>query len=109
MLTLTGLRNLAILGSLLAKPVLSAPHTARQSSLESYLEAQEPISIQGVIDNIGGFGTKVDGASEGVVVASPSKSDPDCMFPVCVNIVTPCVLMFLYRLRHMDTRCCLDH
>jgi glucoamylase len=70
------LATLALLGSAAAMP-----HVARQSSLDDYLTKQEPISQQGVLDNIGPDGAKVEGASAGIVVASPSKSEPDCAYP----------------------------
>ena len=49
-----------------------------QDDLDVWLESQVPIARQGVLDNIGSEGAKVSGASSGIVVASPSKSDPDC-------------------------------
>lgn len=56
-------------------------HDARQLlNLDQWLTAQEPIAVQGVLDNIGSQGSKVEGAADGVVVASPSKSEPDCEF-----------------------------
>lgn len=49
------------------------------ASLDRWLEAQEQIALDGVLANIGPNGSKVEGAAAGIVVASPSKSEPDCM------------------------------
>ncbi|KAJ5660218.1 Glycoside hydrolase family 13 [Penicillium longicatenatum] len=59
----------------------SALHPARrQSSLSSYIKSESSIAFQGVLDNIGADGSKVSGASSGVVVASPSKVNPDYFY-----------------------------
>jgi glucoamylase len=50
----------------------------RQTSLEQYLKAQADVSIKGILANIGPDGSKAQGASAGIVVASPSRTDPDC-------------------------------
>jgi glucoamylase len=77
--------KIGLLGSLLAAHgALSAPpHVPRQAnnSLDEWLDTQEPIALEGVLANIGGQGSKVEGAADGLVVASPSKSDPDCEMP----------------------------
>ena len=51
----------------------------RQSTpLDDFISAESPIARQGILDNIGANGTKAWGAAEGIVIASPSTSDPDC-------------------------------
>lgn len=50
----------------------------KRADVDSFISSQTPISLQGVLNNIGDNGTLVSGASSGVVVASPSKDDPDC-------------------------------
>lgn len=76
------LSNLGLLGLTLSHSVLGAPHAPRQADLDEFLNTQEPIAVQGVLANIGSSGSKVSGAADGIVVASPSKSDPDCEFPL---------------------------
>ena len=49
-------------------------HEARQSSLSSFLQKEDGIAYQGVLNNIGSN----IGAAPGVVVASPSTSNPHC-------------------------------
>lgn len=47
-------------------------------SLASWLTSENTYALQGVLANIGASGSKASGASAGVVVASPSKTDPNC-------------------------------
>lgn len=61
--------------------VFSSPLQSRQSSLDTFLASENTRARQDVLDNIGSAGVKVQGASSGVVVASPSKTNPDCMRP----------------------------
>lgn len=47
-------------------------------ALASFIASETPIALQGILDNIGPDGAKVAGAGSGLVIASPSKADPDC-------------------------------
>lgn len=49
--------------------------------LESFIASETPKSLEGILDNIGPNGTQVEGAASGLVIASPSKVDPDCTLP----------------------------
>lgn len=60
-----------------ASPVNELNKKPRQSSLDDFIKNQADISIKGVLANIGGGGSKAQGVSAGIVVASPSKSNPD--------------------------------
>lgn len=57
-----------------------APWPVRRApvSLDDWLVTESQYALDGILNNIGAEGGKVQGASSGVVVASPSKSDPDC-------------------------------
>jgi len=75
------------LRSLLAVPLVvnsilsshpSRPNLHANSSLSAWLPVENSIALQGVLNNIGANGSKVAGAHPGIVVAGPSKSDPDC-------------------------------
>ena len=58
---------------------ISSPLEARASgSLDSFIAAERPVALQGILDNIGASGEKVEGAAAGLVIASPSKSNPNC-------------------------------
>jgi len=50
---------------------------SRQASIDAFITAQTTVSINGVLANIGG-GSKAPGVPAGIVVASPSRSNPDC-------------------------------
>ncbi|CEL55684.1 glucoamylase [Rhizoctonia solani AG-1 IB] len=52
----------------------------RQSAIDNYITTQTPISKAGVLANIGADGSKDQGAKSGVVIASPSKTDPDYVY-----------------------------
>lgn len=51
-----------------------------RADLEEFITKQSDISIAGVLANIGADGSNAGGVPPGVVVASPSRSDPDCKF-----------------------------
>jgi glucoamylase len=52
--------------------------TRQQTALDPFIEAQANVSINGIFANMGPDGSKAQGAAAGVVIASPSRSDPDC-------------------------------
>lgn len=60
--------------------VAPTPIQERQasSSLDTWLISESTIALQGVLNNIGPGGSKAQGAAAGIVVASPSKNDPNC-------------------------------
>lgn len=51
---------------------------SRQTTVDAFITAQTTVSINGVLANIGGGGSKAPGVSAGIVIASPSRSNPDC-------------------------------
>jgi glucoamylase len=68
--------TLALLAPAVASSVLHP--SRRQSGLTGFIQSESTASLQGVLNNIGANGTKAAGASPGIVVASPSKVNPDC-------------------------------
>lgn len=50
---------------------------SRQTTIDAFIKAQTTVSVNGVLANIGG-GSKAPGVPAGIVVASPSRTDPDC-------------------------------
>lgn len=68
---------LPVLGSVLALP---ANEVRATGSLDSWLATESSVALQGVLNNIGASGSKVSGAKSGIVVASPSKSNPDYFY-----------------------------
>lgn len=47
-------------------------------SLDSYISSENPISLEGILANIGPNGSHAPGADPGVTVASPFQVNPDC-------------------------------
>lgn len=100
-------KALALLG-LLAGDALAVPAATlkkRQSSVDTFISTESPIAYAGVLANIGDDGSKVAGAAAGIVVASPSKSEPDCtLYPALL-----CSLFFLsssFHLYNASIKCC---
>lgn len=68
---------------LLASVALAVPApdrvVKRASTLStSWLASESAYSLQGVLANIGANGADASGADSGIVVASPSKTNPNC-------------------------------
>lgn len=47
-------------------------------SLDTWLASETVVARQGILDNIGSAGAHAANAKPGIVLASPSTSDPDC-------------------------------
>ncbi|KAF7185931.1 Glucoamylase [Pseudocercospora fuligena] len=71
---------LPFLGSAFSYPYQDALEPRATGTLDSWLAAESPIALQGVLNNIGSSGSKASGASAGIIVASPSKSNPDYFY-----------------------------
>ncbi|PYH92513.1 putative glycosyl hydrolase, family 15 [Aspergillus ellipticus CBS 707.79] len=65
-----------ITGAALASPALFQ----KQSGLGAFIEKESALAQQGILNNIGADGTLVQGAASGIVVASPSKSNPNYFY-----------------------------
>jgi len=61
-----------------ASPVPQNDGGSQQTALDTFIKAQTDVSINGVFANMGPDGSKAQGAAAGVLIASPSRSDPDC-------------------------------
>ncbi|KAF9220901.1 glycoside hydrolase family 15 protein [Gyrodon lividus] len=53
---------------------------AQSSTVDSYVSTESPIAMASVLANIGPNGSKSSGAYPGVVIASPSTSNPDYLY-----------------------------
>ncbi|OSD07483.1 carbohydrate-binding module family 20 protein [Trametes coccinea BRFM310] len=53
---------------------------AQSSAADAYVASESPIAKQGVLNNIGPDGSKAHGAKAGIVVASPSTSNPNYLY-----------------------------
>lgn len=83
------LSSLLVLGSCAVQAVVGRPDTAAlrvkregailKRSVDSFVQSETPIAWSKLLCNIGPNGCAASGAAAGVVIASPSKSSPDCM------------------------------
>ena len=74
----------------------------------SFLSTEKPIALQKLLCNIGSGGCAVSGAASGAVIASPSKNDPDCKWPLGYYMLSYYVLgqaslILRNRLLHLDS------
>lgn len=63
-------------GAIATQTPISISHT----NLDEWLGAEADIALTGILNSIGDTGVWVQGASRGVVVASPSREEPDCTY-----------------------------
>lgn len=53
---------------------------AQSPSADEYYARESPIAKAGLLANIGNLGSKSSGAMPGIVIASPSSSNPDYLY-----------------------------
>lgn len=68
----------SLLSILLA--ISSAGVFAQTGTADTYLAAESPIAKTGLLANIGSTGSKSQGAKPGIVIASPSTTNPNYLF-----------------------------
>ncbi|KAI0324159.1 glucoamylase [Cubamyces sp. BRFM 1775] len=56
------------------------PRRPQSSAADAYVASESPIAKSGLLANIGPDGSKSQGAKPGIVVASPSTSNPDYLY-----------------------------
>ncbi|KXJ96895.1 glycoside hydrolase family 15 protein [Microdochium bolleyi] len=79
------LSSLLLLGGVAVQHVFAHPGTSTANvdaailkrSVDDFVAKEEPIALKELLCNIGASGCYAQGASAGIVVASPSRSDPD--------------------------------
>ena len=59
-------------------------------SLTSFIASESPIALQGVLNNIGSTGSLAPDADPGMVVASPSTVNPNCMLNLSAQLDEHC-------------------
>jgi glucoamylase len=82
--------SLLIAGTLAVQAILAAPGPSRiardpnviKRAADTFLATESPIALNRLICNIGSSGACVSGAGSGLVIASPSKTNPDCQYLV---------------------------
>jgi glucoamylase len=82
------LPSLLVFGSLALQAVLGFPDPTRikqreaellKRSVDSFIATESPIALTDLLCNIGSAGACASGADSGIVIASPDKTNPDCM------------------------------
>lgn len=86
------------LASSVVPPWLPLVAERATGSLDTFIASEHSRALQGVVDNIGAGGSKVPGAEPGLVVASPSKEDPNC------RSLSGCTLQLLQRTLYSSDR-----
>ncbi|KAI4600542.1 glycoside hydrolase 15 protein [Pestalotiopsis sp. 9143b] len=79
------LSSLLLLGGYAAQAVFGRPETARlqrkadvlKRDVDSFIATEEPIAYAQILCNVGPSGCHASGVGSGLVLASPSQSDPD--------------------------------
>ncbi|KAI0200593.1 family 15 glycosyl hydrolase [Astrocystis sublimbata] len=80
-----GVSSLLLLGSCAVQSVLGRPDVSKarregvllKRAVDDFIATESDLAIEQLLCNIGANGCHADGAGPGLVVASPSKSDPD--------------------------------
>lgn len=68
-----------LLGSAIGLVTPTAGYSIKKrADLSSFISSEVPVAYQGTLNNIGPEGSGAPGASAGIVVASPSQTNPDC-------------------------------
>ena len=73
--------SLVLLGTVAVQGVFGRPDGSTEvlrRAVGDWIETEKPIAMNKLLCNIGPNGCAASGAGLGVVVASPSKSNPDC-------------------------------
>jgi glucoamylase len=80
--------SLLLLGSyavqhVLGRPESDAARSLRQADMlrrdvDDFVSTEEPIAYEQIVCNIGSTGCNAGGVGSGLVLASPSTSNPDC-------------------------------
>ncbi|KAI9827436.1 MAG: hypothetical protein M1832_004785 [Thelocarpon impressellum] len=75
------LSSLFFVGAALAQlSLVSSTPRPWKRSLDSAITIEKPIALEGVLKNIGSDGSLAGGAGRGIIIASPSKENPDYFF-----------------------------
>lgn len=79
---MTRLISFALHALSLAQAVLGAPQLSPRAAtgVDAWLATETTVALDGILANIGSSGAYAKSAKPGVVIASPSTSNPDCMY-----------------------------
>lgn len=72
------------LQSAFARPNLSQPGSTQgqilRQSVEDFIQSESSIALEQLLCNIGADGCHASGVNYGLVIASPSREEPPCMY-----------------------------
>lgn len=84
------LTSALLLGSFATQSILGYPGAnVAKRDVDSFIATETPIALRELLCNIGSNGCHAQGASPGIVIASPDKVDPPCKFYPCDGIPPP--------------------
>lgn len=66
-----------LLGAVALQSVMGRPSNMKRD-VDSFVQTETTIALEQLLCNIGDSGCHSSGVTSGLVIASPSKSDPDC-------------------------------
>ena len=75
----TMLLKSVFIANAIAGAVASPASLHKRQDVNSYIEAEKPIALQGVLNNFGPNGNLSRGAAPGVSIAGNSETNPPCM------------------------------
>ncbi|KAI1780488.1 carbohydrate-binding module family 20 protein [Hypoxylon cercidicola] len=83
-----GFTSLFLLGSFAFQTILGLPGASNvrregqllKRAVDDFITTEEPIALEQLLCNIGSSGCHAQGASSGIVIASPSTTDPDYFY-----------------------------
>ena len=77
---------LLLASTLAVQPIFAIPDglargsDIRKRTVDTFLASESPIVLTNLLCNIGSAGACVSGAASGLVIASPSPTNPNCTF-----------------------------
>jgi glucoamylase len=79
------LASLLLIGSFALQSVFAVPNRVVRDevvkrSVDTFIATESPIALRNLLCNIGSAGSCAAGASSGIVIASPDKTNPNCVF-----------------------------
>jgi len=87
-LAMNSFTSLLVITSLALQTVLGLPGPSKvvqereaellERSVDSFIATESPIALADLLCNIGSAGSCVSGASSGLVIASPDRTNPNC-------------------------------
>jgi len=69
----------------IASAVASPASFQKRQDVDSYVEAEKPIALQGILNNFGPNGNLSRGAAPGVSIAGNSETNPPCTLSTYID------------------------